>query len=135
MWSYFGKTLDPSHGGRLSHELKDLINRMFDVDPRRRMSIEEVCAHPWLQSHQARGPAVPPASVETEEQRATYMAEMSRRFHTHIESKCVLNLIIFNTGLRISLPNCTRCSVLPWLFWVSRWFWFAPLLWELCGCP
>jgi hypothetical protein len=72
---------------------------MFDVDPRRRMTIEEVCAHPWLQSHQARGPAVPPPSVETEEQRATYMAEMSRRFHTHIESKCVLNLFVLNTGL------------------------------------
>lgn len=43
LWSYFSE-LDPASGGRLSPDLKDLINRMFDVDPRQRLTIEEVSA-------------------------------------------------------------------------------------------
>ena len=32
----------------LSDDLKDLLNRLFDTDPTRRISIAEVCEHEWF---------------------------------------------------------------------------------------
>jgi serine/threonine protein kinase len=72
LWEYL-PGLDPARGGCLSPELKDLLNKMFDVDPKRRMTIEEVCEHPWLTSHQAPGDNVPEAALETESERTTYV--------------------------------------------------------------
>jgi serine/threonine protein kinase len=67
-----------------SHELKDLLNRMLDVDPERRITIEDVCLHPWLQSHQSHGDA---AVVETADQRQLFMSEMHRRFEKYINKQ------------------------------------------------
>ena len=36
---------------RLSPELRDLLQRMMCLDPRQRISLEGVAAHPWLQAH------------------------------------------------------------------------------------
>lgn len=62
-----------------SPELKHLLNRMLDVDPRKRITVEEVCAHPWLQSHQARDPAVGDQALESVEERNQFIAEMKKR--------------------------------------------------------
>ena len=76
LWSYF-PSLDPDQGGSFSPALKNLLCRMLDVDPKRRMTIEEVCSHPWLRSHQAKGPDVPPEYTETESERTTYVSAVA----------------------------------------------------------
>eukprot|EP00040_Diaphanoeca_grandis_P005019 m.31002 g.31002 ORF g.31002 m.31002 type:complete len:687 (-) comp16379_c0_seq1:239-2299(-) len=71
-----------------SPELKSLLNRMFDVDPEQRITIEEVCAHPWLQKHQAPDDSIPGINGkecwETETDRATFVSEMSRRVKQYV---------------------------------------------------
>ena len=52
---------------------------MFDVDPRKRITIEEICDHPWLQQCQSPDPYVLPDHEETEEQRNAFIAEMRQR--------------------------------------------------------
>lgn len=81
LWKLF-PNLDPdaSPPGRLSHELKDLLNRIFDPDDTKRIDIEDILEHPWLQSHQAAGLSCPPSAVETDAQRSSYYAEMASRF-------------------------------------------------------
>ena len=32
----------------ISPDAKDLLQRMFWIDPADRLSLEQVCAHPWL---------------------------------------------------------------------------------------
>ena len=44
---------------------------ILDVDPETRISIEDVCVHPWLRSHQAPGNGCPVDWIETSEQRET----------------------------------------------------------------
>jgi len=39
------------NGANLSDDFKDLILRLFSYDPESRMTLEEVRAHPWLQSN------------------------------------------------------------------------------------
>lgn len=86
------KDIDPDAGDRnghwtpLSHALKNLINRMLDVDPRTRIKIDEVCKHPFLADHQAPDPAVPAAAVETIAQRAAFTTEMVRRHVTYVNT-------------------------------------------------
>ncbi|XVF58324.1 hypothetical protein PTKIN_Ptkin07bG0057000 [Pterospermum kingtungense] len=46
----------PSH---LSPGARDLIRRMLVVDPMKRMTIPEICRHPWFQAHLPRYLAVP----------------------------------------------------------------------------
>jgi len=86
LWAFLSD-LDPDarnpSPGAFSPELKDLLNRMLDVDQERRISIEDVCQHPWLASHQSHGDD---AVLETEEQRELYRSEMHRRFHKYINT-------------------------------------------------
>lgn len=35
--------------GRLSKECRDLLDHIFDLNEKRRMSIEDIKAHPWFQ--------------------------------------------------------------------------------------
>ena len=65
---------------------------MLDVDPERRIGIEDVCMHPWLQSHQSHGDE---GSLETSEQHRNYCSEMHRRFEKY---ECILPLA--TTGIR-----------------------------------
>ena len=62
-----------------SLELKDLLNKMLDVDARQRITIEEVCDHPWLRTHQAPDPSTNEGCHETDEQRAQFIADMQKR--------------------------------------------------------
>ena len=78
-------------GGMYSPDLKNLLNRMLDVDPRKRIKIEEICSHPWLQSHQAPrnyflGPQPAPESLEKPEEKAGFMEHMRMRTAKYIES-------------------------------------------------
>lgn len=65
-------------------QLKDLLNRMLDVDPETRITIEDVCQHPWLRSHQAPDSAISEDAVESSAQREAYTAEMQRRFSKYV---------------------------------------------------
>lgn len=38
----------PLEAGLVSHHLVDLIDRMLDVDPRRRIKIADILAHSWF---------------------------------------------------------------------------------------
>lgn len=88
LWKFLAE-LDPDarRGGSptaFSRELKDLLNRMLDVDPERRITIEDVCQHPWLRSHQSHGDE---SVVETAEQRELFRSEMHRRFEKYINKQ------------------------------------------------
>ena len=60
-------------------ELKDLLTKMLDIDPRQRITIEEVCDHPWLHTHQAPDPSINIGCHENAEQRAQFIADMQKR--------------------------------------------------------
>eukprot|EP00039_Didymoeca_costata_P019028 m.335953 g.335953 ORF g.335953 m.335953 type:complete len:621 (-) comp17722_c0_seq1:73-1935(-) len=46
-WEMFGKDLD------ISDELINLLNRMFDLDPKTRITMDEVCEHDWFDEDDA----------------------------------------------------------------------------------
>jgi hypothetical protein len=73
--------------GRIHPELKDLLNRILDVDSETRITIEDICKHPWLQSHQAAEGGDDDAFVETAAQRAAYTTEMQRRFGKYVATE------------------------------------------------
>mmetsp|Transcript_18648 Transcript_18648/g.55281 ORF Transcript_18648/g.55281 Transcript_18648/m.55281 type:complete len:396 (+) Transcript_18648:1125-2312(+) len=79
LWRLFSK-LDPDAAGRLSPELKDLLNRIFDPDHEKRIEIEDILVHPWLQSHQAATLKCADSAIETAAQRSAYYSEMANRF-------------------------------------------------------
>jgi len=104
-------------GGMYSPDLKNLLNRMLDVDPRKRIKIEEVCSHPWLQSHQAPrnyflGPQPAPESLEKPKDKAAFMKHMRMRTAKYIEKatpgKQVLFLFFFFLNASLLRPFFLR---------------------------
>jgi serine/threonine protein kinase len=56
----------PSGVPKLSPSVKDLLTRMLEPDPRRRITLEQALQHPWFRSLPARPPAAPtPTDVST----------------------------------------------------------------------
>ena len=41
-------TFPDRHWSHISEEAKDLIRGLLNIDPNERMSLEEMCAHPWM---------------------------------------------------------------------------------------
>lgn len=55
---------------RSSSDVRDLLKKMLEKDPERRISVEEIMNHPWFQQHLPRGALEMNADIETEEPRS-----------------------------------------------------------------
>ena len=100
-----------------SPELKHLLNRMLDVDPRKRITVEQVCAHPWLQSHQARNPTANPTAnprdnqswVESDEERNQFVAEMKKRMVSFVDPRIRVQAIAATGTFADAVAKIGRC--------------------------
>eukprot|EP00041_Stephanoeca_diplocostata_P022145 m.524836 g.524836 ORF g.524836 m.524836 type:complete len:776 (+) comp21993_c0_seq1:180-2507(+) len=111
LWKYLFE-IDPDAarpGPRAwSRNLKNLVNRMLDVDPRKRITIEEICEHPWLNDHQS-PVLVSGPSVETPEENEAFVAEMSRRYVTWVDKKEANSLIKAAVSFDDAVHIITKC--------------------------
>jgi serine/threonine protein kinase len=50
--------------GAVSHEAKDLVAQLLQVDPARRFTVAQSLAHPWIQQHGVSTGPLPRANAE-----------------------------------------------------------------------